>query len=53
MQSYGGGEGHFQTPLRAIKEAITTAQHEMMTVSMTTSSHVLKYLHCLMPFTSS
>lgn len=36
LEGYQGGHG-------------TTAQHEMMTVSMTTSSSCPKYLHCLMP----
>lgn len=39
-QCYGGGEGHFRLPEGYQGGHGTTVQHEMMTLPVTTSSHV-------------
>lgn len=53
MQSYGGG-GAFPDSLRGYQGGHgTTAQHEMMTVSIATSSHVPSTYTASCPFTSS
>lgn len=52
-QCYGGGVGHFRLLEGYQGSHGTTAQLEMVTLSMTTSSHVPSTYTASCPFTSS